>query len=150
MYYPLIKLIHILSATLMIGTGFGSAFYLYFTYKKGNVGTLRDVLKLVILADTIFTTPSVFLQLITGILLTEMIGLTFSKWFWEVIGISLIVFVLWVRAVFIQLRLRKILEQENEITSEFHRQMKIWFYLGIPSFSASMLIYYMMVFKVTF
>jgi len=134
----------------MIGTGFGSAFYLYFTYKKGNVGTVRDVLKLVILADTIFTTPSVFLQLITGILLTEMIGLTFSKWFWEVMGISLIVFVLWVRAAFIQLRLRKILEQENEITDKFHREMKIWFYLGIPSFSASMLIYYMMVFKVTF
>ncbi|HMV41642.1 MAG TPA: DUF2269 domain-containing protein [Leptospiraceae bacterium] len=150
MHYPLIKLIHILSATLMIGTGFGSAFYLYFTYKKGNVGTVRDVLKLVILADTIFTTPSVFLQLITGILLTEMIGLTFSKWFWEVMGISLIVFVLWVRAAFIQLRLRKILEQENEITDKFHREMKIWFYLGIPSFSASMLIYYMMVFKVTF
>ena len=150
MHYPLIKLIHILSATLMIGTGFGSAFYLYFTYKKGNVGTVRDVLKLVILADTIFTTPSVFLQLITGILLTEMIGLTFSKWFWQVMGISLIVFVLWVRAAFIQLRLRKILEQENEITDKFHREMKIWFYLGIPSFSASMLIYYMMVFKVTF
>ena len=95
MNFPLLKLIHILSATLMIGTGFGSAFYLFFTYKKGNVSTVKDVLKLVILADTIFTTPSVFLQLVTGVLLTEMLGLTFGKWFWQVMGISFIVFVLW-------------------------------------------------------
>ena len=150
MNFPLLKLIHILSATLMIGTGFGSAFYLFFTYKKGNVSTVKDVLKLVILADTIFTTPSVFLQLVTGILLTEMLGLTFGKWFWQVMGISFIVFVLWVRAAFMQLKLRKIIEAENKITEEFHRLMRIWFYLGVPSFLASMVIYYMMVFKVTF
>ena len=53
-------------------------------------------------------------------------------------------------AAFIQLKLRKIIEAENEITEEFHRLMRIWFYLGVPSFLASMVIYYMMVFKVTF
>jgi uncharacterized membrane protein len=150
MIFPLIKLIHILSATLMIGTGFGSAFYLFLTYKKGKVSTVKDVLKLVILADTIFTTPSVILQLVTGIILTEMLGLTFGNWFWQVMGISLIIFILWVRAAFIQLKLRKIIEMENEITEEFHRLMRIWFYLGVPSFLGSMLIYYLMVFKVTF
>ena len=87
---------------------------------------------------------------VTGVLLTEMLGLTFGKWFWQVMGISFIVFVLWVRAAFIQLKLRKIIEAENEITEEFHRLMRIWFYLGVPSFLASMVIYYMMVFKVTF
>ena len=44
MSYQLIKLIHILSASLMIGTGLGSAFYLYFTYKKSQFSTVRDVL----------------------------------------------------------------------------------------------------------
>lgn len=150
MSYQFIKLVHILSATLMIGTGFGSAFYLFFTYKRSNASTVRDVLKLVVLADTIFTTPSVILQLITGVILSEMIGLSFTKWYWIVLGISFIVFILWIRAVFIQLKLRKIIEKENAITEEFHWLMKMWFYLGIPSFLGSLFLYYLMVYKVVF
>ncbi len=147
MSYQLLKLIHIVSATLMIGTGLGSAFYLFLTYKRSSVTTVKEVLKLVILADTIFTTPSVIIQLITGVLLSNLMGLTYSNWFWVVFSVSFIVLVLWLRAAFIQLKLKKILEKENEIPEQFHRLMKIWFYLGIPSFLGSVFIYYLMVYK---
>jgi uncharacterized membrane protein len=102
---------------------------------------------MVILADKIFTTPSVLLQLLTGIWLSELTGRTFSEWFWAVIGVSFLVFVLWVKAAFIQVRLDKILTQSGEITEEFHGQMRVWFWLGVPSFVGSMYIYYLMVFK---
>ena len=131
----------------MIGTGLGSAFYLFLTYKRYEYSTLKDVLKLVILADTIFTTPSVFIQLITGIWLSEILGLTYSDWFWVVISVSFVVLILWVRAAFIQLKLRKILEEEEAVTPAFHRLMKQWFYLGLPSFSGAMYLYYLMVYK---
>ncbi len=131
----------------MIGAGIGSAFYLFLTYKRAQVSTVREVLRLVILADTIFTTPSVFIQMITGIMLSNMLGLTYSNWFWVVISVSLVVFVLWVRAAFIQLKLRKILQNENELTATFHRLMKIWFFLGIPSFLGALFLYYLMVYK---
>lgn len=147
MSYQLLKLIHILSATLMIGTGFGSAFYLFFTYKKSSVSTIKDVLTLVVLADAIFTTPSVIIQLITGIMLSNMMGLTYTNWFWVVISVSGIVFILWIRAAFIQVKLKKILAEENEISIRFHRMMNIWFYLGIPSFLGSVYLYYLMVYK---
>ena len=81
MSYQLLKLIHILSATLMIGTGLGSAFYVYFTYKKSQFSTVKDVLKFVIIADMAFTTPSVIIQLITGVMLSNMLGLTYTNWF---------------------------------------------------------------------
>src|SRR4030095_14217256 len=116
MSYQLLKLIHILSATIMIGTGLGSAFYLFLTYKRSQVSTIKDVLKLVILADKIFTTPSVIIQLITGVMLSNLLGMTYTDWFWIVISVSSIVFVLWGRAAFIQLKLKKILEQENQIS----------------------------------
>lgn len=147
MSYQLLKLIHILSATLMIGTGFGSAFYLFLTYKRSQVSTLKEVLKLVLLADTIFTTPSVIIQLITGVLLSNMMGLTYTNWFWVVISVSFIVLVLWLRAAFIQVKLKKILEQENEISKKFHSLMNVWFYLGVPSFLGSIYLYYLMVYK---
>ena len=148
MNYPFFKLIHILSATLMIGTGFGSAFYLYFTYKTSNsIETLKHVLKLVIFADKIFTTPSVIIQLITGVVLSYMIGYQYTRWFWIVLSISFVVFVLWIRTVFIQNKLSEIIEEKNEITPEFHKLMNFWFYLGIPSFAASLYLYYLMVYK---
>lgn len=131
----------------MIGTGFGSAFYLFLTYKRSQVSTLKEVLKLVLLADTIFTTPSVIIQLITGVLLSNMMGLTYTNWFWIVISVSFIVLVLWLRAAFIQVKLKKILEQENEISEKFHSLMNVWFYLGVPSFLGSIYLYYLMVYK---
>ncbi len=131
----------------MIGTGLGSAFYLYLTYKKSQVSTVKEVLKLVIFADTIFTAPSVVIQLVSGILLSNLLGFTYTDWFWIVISISVIVFVLWIRAAFIQIKLRKLLDEEDKISEQFHRLMKQWFWLGIPSFLGALALYYLMVYK---
>lgn len=147
MSYQLLKLIHILSATLMIGTGMGSAFYLFFTYKKSQFSTVKDVLSFVVLADTIFTLPSVIIQLITGILLSNQLGYTYTNWFWVVISVSFIILILWIKAAFIQLRLKKIIADKTELPLEFHRQMKVWFYLGVPSFLGAIYLYYLMVYK---
>ena len=145
--YPFLKLIHILSATLMIGTGLGSAFYLFFTYKKLHFESLQNVLKLVIKADLIFTTPSVIIQVVTGIMLSNMLRLTYTNWFWVALSASLLMIVLWVRAAFVQVTLKKLLEKEKTISKRFHRGMKIWFYLGVPSFFLALYLYYLMVYK---
>lgn len=133
----------------MIGMGFGSAFYLYFTYRRGNETAVREVLRLVILADTFFTAPSVVIQLVTGILLSEILGLTYSRWFWQVFGISIVIFVLWIRAAYLQILMRRILDSGSQMTPEFHRHLQAWFYLGLPSFAGSVILYYMMVYKVS-
>lgn len=147
MLYQSLKLIHIISATIMFGTGLGSAFYLFYTYKFSSFATTKEVLKIVIIADYIFTTPSVILQLATGLWLSSMMGLLSTKWFVIALVFSLIVYALWVRAVFIQLQMKKTLENEKEFNDRFHRQMKAWFFLGIPAFFGTMFIFYMMVFK---
>ncbi len=132
----------------MIGTGLGSAFYLYFTYRKSQFSTVKDVLGFVIIADMIFTAPSVIIQLITGIMLSNLMGLTYTNWFWVVLSVSFIVFVLWIRAAFIQVKLKKIIENKNELPLKFHKLMRIWFFLGIPSFIGAIFLYYLMVYKV--
>ena len=35
--YPTVKFIHIISATLLFGTGLGSAFYMFMAYRSGNM-----------------------------------------------------------------------------------------------------------------
>ncbi len=141
------KLIHILSATLMIGTGLGSAFYLYFTYKSSQFSTVKDVLKFVIIADMIFTMPSVIIQLITGVMLSNILGLTYTDWFWIVLTVGSMVVILWIIAAFIQVKLKKLIADKTELPPKFHQLMKVWFYLGIPSFIGSIFLYYLMVYK---
>ncbi|MBL4735110.1 MAG: DUF2269 domain-containing protein [Flavobacteriales bacterium] len=147
MDYHILKLIHIVSATLMIGAGIGSAFYLFLSYKRYQASTLKDVLKLVVMADSVFTAPSIIIQFITGLMLSNMLSLTSTDWFLIVMGVSGLILVMWLRAAFLQIKLRKILEKENEITPEFHYLMKVWFYLGVPSFLGALYLYYLMVYK---
>ena len=147
MDYHVLKFIHIVSATLMIGAGLGSAFYLFLTYKRFAVSTVKDVLKLVVLADSVFTAPSVVIQFITGLMLSNLLNLTNTDWFWIVLAVSVVILIMWLRAAFLQIKLRKLLERENEITPEFHYLMKVWFYLGVPSFLGALYLYYLMVFK---
>ena len=54
--YLLLKWAHILSSVLLVGTGFGSAFYLYFTHRTRNIQAIAEVAKLVVHADFWFTT----------------------------------------------------------------------------------------------
>lgn len=131
----------------MFGTGLGSAFYLFYTYKFSKFSTVKDVLNIVIFADYIFTTPSVILQLATGLWLSSLMGLLSTKWFVIVLIFSFTVFALWIRAVYLQLQMKKTLKNENEFNEKFHKQMKEWFFLGIPAFLGTMFIFYLMVFK---
>lgn len=49
--YLIVKTLHILSATLMVGTGFGTAFYLFFANRSGCVPAQAVVAKWVCRAD---------------------------------------------------------------------------------------------------
>lgn len=150
MTYSILKLIHIISATIMFGTGLGSAFYLFYSWKYLKLSTVKDVLNIVIFADYIFTTLSVILQLVTGIWLSSLMGLLTSGWFLIVIIFSVLVFALWIRAVFLQLQMRKALRDADTFTDKFQRQMKEWIFLGVPAFIGTLIIFYLMVFRPLF
>lgn len=60
--YLIVKTLHIISATLMVGTGFGTAFYLFWANRSGSVAAQSVVSHWVIKADWWFTTPAVIFQ----------------------------------------------------------------------------------------
>ena len=64
--YLIVKTLHILSATLMVGTGFGTAFYLFWANRSGSLEAQSVVSKWVVKADWWFTTPTVIFQLASG------------------------------------------------------------------------------------
>ena len=83
--YLVIKTLHIISATLMVGTGFGSAFYLFWANRSGSVAAQSVVSKWVIKADWWFTTPAVIFQPLSGLWMLHQLGMPFSwdgAWLW--------------------------------------------------------------------
>jgi uncharacterized membrane protein len=147
MSYLTLKLIHILSATLLLGTGMGIAFFMFMAVRTGNLEHIRRTARHVVLADWLFTTPAVITQLATGIALMKILGYSFSSaWFYWVIGLFILVGACWIPVVFIQIKLRN-LAQAELLPEQFRKLFTIWIYLGIPAFISVLAIFYLMVFK---
>ena len=103
--------------------------------------------KNVVLADWIFTTPAVVLQLITGLWLTSRLGIPIgSVWFVSVISLFVIVGACWIPVVWIQIRIHKIISQGGEL-SEYQPLMRWWIALGIPAFISVIVLFFLMVTK---
>src|SRR5262245_2203893 len=59
MEYLAVKWLHILSSTVLFGTGIGSAFYLLCVSLQRDSRTVCAVVRWVVVADWVFTTPAV-------------------------------------------------------------------------------------------
>ncbi len=68
------RTIHILSAILLFGTGLGSAFHGLASNLSSDVRAIAVANRNVVLADWLFTTPTVILQPVTGIWLAWLRG----------------------------------------------------------------------------
>lgn len=152
MHYLLIKYIHIISSTILFGTGLGSAFYLWRANQGGNIEAMRFAAKNVVIADWIFTTPAVIIQPLTGFYLMFLLHYPItSTW----IVVSLILYSItgacWIPVVWLQIQMHNILQANNgmyeTLPTRYHRYKKIWFVLGWPAFIAVLGIFYLMIFK---
>ena len=150
--YLLVRLLHILSATLLFGTGLGSAFYMWRANKTGNPQVIAGVARNVVIADWLFTTPAVIIQPISGLWLVSTRGYALSEpW----VLLSLLLFALagacWLPVVWLQIQMRNLAETavrtQTALDARYHRYMRWWFVLGWPAFAAVLLIFGLMVFK---
>lgn len=150
--YLVLKWLHIVSSVLMVGTGLGSAFYMFFTNRSGSVPAQAVVSRLVVRADWWFTTPTVILQPATGFALAHMAGWPMSTpW----LALSLLLFVVaglcWLPVVWLQIRMAAIASQahrEGTALPPLHaRCQRLWELLGYPAFVAMAVVFYLMVNK---
>ena len=143
--YLWIKLVHILSATILFGTGLGTAFFMLKAYLSKNDQAMRITTSTVVLADRIFTTPAVVIQLATGLWLTRKLNIPFDSW-WFIVVVSLyaLVGICWIPVVWIQIRIRNLIA-DGESRDSYQKLMRIWVALGVPAFSSVVLIFYLMV-----
>lgn len=152
MTYGILKTLHILSMVLLFGTGLGSAFYKWMADRSGNVAHIAVTNRQVVLADWIFTTPTVIFQPLSGLWLAHMLALPISTpW----IAIALILYavagICWLPVVWLQIQMRNIAEisakTSSELPERYWQLARCWFWLGVPAFISMVLVVVLMVFK---
>lgn len=152
MLYFWLKLIHIISSTLLFGTGIGTACTLIFAHRTGDVRIIASNARYVVLADWVFTASSGFVQPVTGLLMVYLAGFPLNGfWLWGAIVGYLIAAFCWFPVVYLQIKIRDFAVYAQATNTElppiYFRYFKYWFYLGFPAFSSLVGVFYLMTFK---
>jgi uncharacterized membrane protein len=150
--YLLVKWAHIVSSTVLFGTGAGIAFFFVRAQRTGNVEVIASVGRDVVFADMVFTATAVILQPVTGLALALMAGFPLSAP-WLLVSMTLYLFVgcCWLPVVWLQIRMRDLAAAAaaaaTPLPSQYHRYYRWWFALGWPAFLGVLGIFYLMVAK---
>lgn len=153
--YLTLKWLHIISSVLLVGTGLGSAFYMFFTNRSGNVQAQAVVTRLVVRADWWFTTPTVFVQPATGLAMAAVAGLPLTTpWLAVSLGLYAVAGACWLPVVWLQLRMRDMAVEaaqapqgDGVLPPLYWRCARWWEALGYPAFVAMAVVFYLMVNK---
>jgi uncharacterized membrane protein len=152
MTYLTVKWLHILSSTLLFGTGLGSAFYMFFTSLTHDVRATAVVVRYVVIADWAFTVPTIIIQPLTGFYLMGLAGFPFSsKWIAWSIGLYLLAGAAWLPVVWMQIKMRDMANEAvcagTELPTQYWRYLRLWVALGVVAFLALVIVFYLMVAK---
>ena len=148
--YYVLKFLHVIGATVLLGTGAGIAFFMLLAHRTGDTRVIAGVARIVVIADYVFTTTAVILQPITGVLLARTVGYDLTEG-WIVASIALYVFtgLFWLPVVWMQSRMRTLARDaaaaDAPLPPGYHRLFRLWFAFGFPAFAAVLLIFWLMI-----
>lgn len=152
MEYLVVKWLHILSSTLLFGTGLGSAFYMFFASLTRDTRVIATVVRYVVIADYAFTTPTVIIQPLTGLYLIHLAGFPLtSKWIVASFALYFLAGACWLPVVWMQIKMRDMaaIATTNgaELPQRYWTFLKWWVALGTVAFFALVVVFYLMVAK---
>jgi uncharacterized membrane protein len=152
MVFDTLKLLHIVSAAVLFGTGLGTAFQMWTADRTGDARVISAVAANVVRADLCFTTPAIIVQPLTGLSLLYSEGIDpLTSWLVAAYALYALAGACWLPVVWIQLRMRNLAKnaatRSEALPSEYRRLMRTWFVLGWPAFLAVLAIFWLMVTK---
>ena len=148
--YFILKWLHVIGSTVLLGTGAGIAFFMLMAHRTGNAVLIAGTARIVVIADLVFTTTAVIAQPITGYLLVKEVGYSMSE-AWIVASLTLYVFtgLFWLPVVWMQARMRNLAQAAvaagDPLPAEYHKLFRWWFAFGFPAFAAVIAIFWLMI-----
>jgi len=152
MDYVTVKWLHVLSSTLLFGTGLGSAFYLFFASRTGDARAVAVVARYVVVADYLFTATTVVFQPLSGWYLAHLAGFPLtSRWILWSFALYFLAGACWLPVVWIQIRMRDLAARaaadNTPLPLLYWRYLRVWTILGMPAFVALIVVFWLMVAK---
>jgi uncharacterized membrane protein len=150
--YLVVKWLHVLSSTLLFGTGLGSAYYLYFASRTRDARVVAAVVRRVVVADWTFTATTVVFQPLSGFYLAHLAGIPWTtRW----IALSLVLYFVagacWLPVVWMQIRMRELAAAAaacgGALPPLYWTYLRRWAALGVPAFVALVIVFWLMVAK---
>jgi uncharacterized membrane protein len=148
--YQLLKYVHIIGASVLLGTGAGIAFFMLLAHRSRDPIVIAGVARIVVVADYLFTASAVVLQPISGALLIWWQGYSpFEGW----IVLSILLYIatgaFWIPVVFMQIRMRDLavaaVDLGEPLPPEYHALFRRWFAFGFPAFGSVLVIFWLMI-----
>ena len=145
--YLAVKLVHVLGATILFGTGIGTAWFMLRAWRSGDAAAFRHTARAVVMADWLFTAPAVVVQFVSGLWLAGRLGIPAdSAWLVTVVALYAVVGCCWLPVVWIQLRVRDRLRAGAE-PGACAPLMRWWVALGIPAFAIVVVLFVLMIYR---
>ena len=150
--YLIAKWLHVLSSTLLFGTGLGSAYYMFFASRTRDPRVAAAVVRHVVRADWMFTSTTVVFQPASGWYMLHLAQIPWrAGWVQWSVALYLVAGACWLPVVWIQLRMRDLAQQAVErnepLPPAYWRLLHVWTALGVPAFLALVAVFYLMVAK---
>jgi uncharacterized membrane protein len=150
--YLLLKTLHVLSSVLLVGTGFGTAYFFYFANRSANVQAQAVVARLVVRADWWFTTPAAIVQPASGLALVWLAGYPLhSAWIVWALVLYALAGACWLPVLWLQHRMAAMAHDAatrgEPLPPRYRQYARRWERLGYPAFAAMLVVFWLMVAK---
>lgn len=154
-WVDLLRWIHVVGASVLLGTGAGIAFFMLMAHRTRNAALIAHVAGTVVVADALFTATAVVIQPLSGALLAHSTGWSLTTpWILLSIGLYVLTGLCWLPVVAIQMRMRDLaraaMTAGEPLSSDYERLFRCWFGLGIPAFASVLAIVWLMVARPNF
>ena len=148
--YFVLKFLHVIGATVLLGTGAGIAFFMVMAHRTGEARTIAAVARIVVIADFVFTATAVVAQPVTGLLLARTSGYDLGEgWIVASIALYLLTGAFWLPVVWMQSEMRRLAAAAaasgSGLPRRYHRLYRLWFAFGFPAFFAVLAIFWLMI-----
>jgi uncharacterized membrane protein len=152
MTFFVLKFLHILGATVILGTGAGIAFFVVMAHRSRDPAFIARTASVVVLADYLFTATAIVVQPITGYLLLRELGLSpAERWLVASLVLYGVAGVFWLPVICMQMRMRDLAAAAaasgTPLPAAYHRLFQLWFAFGFPGFGSVLLIMWLMIAK---
>jgi uncharacterized membrane protein len=144
--------LHIIGGCVLLGTGAGIAFFMLLGHLSGIPQVVAAIIRMVVIADFLFTATAVLGQAITGTALAWQMGWSLHEG-WIACSIALYLFTgaFWLPVVWMQMRMRDLATtaaaRREPLPNAYHRLFRWWFAFGFPAFGAVLVILWLMIAK---